>query len=453
MNSGWTKIIVAVTVLFLAVFTAQAQDNWYAQSSGTSQPLFDVCFADADNGWVVGNGAVILHTANGGNTWSEQTFDPVSNLFAIHFADPQNGWAGGYSGSIRHTMDGGQTWEIQESGTNAYIYGVYAVDAMKAWVVGGITPGFYNGSQFIRHTSDGGATWTQQHGASGYATFPLNAIHFVDANIGCAVGGGGAYGSTILFTTDGGATWTPQSAGGLLTELTDIFLLDQYTGWIVGRYGVILHTTNGGATWTPQSSPIAAWLTGVNFADQDNGWASGGTSLEAVMLHTSNGGSTWEVQDTGGFPLLYNLFILDADNGWAVGYNGTIIHTSPLPPETVAVNLGCLPTSGELPFNVTIQAALSNITGFNRTVAGRIRVDLASGGSITNYRTGFTNVAPFSSFTTSWVQNLPALFALEGTNVFTLTAEDVTAAPYNQPPYPASGDSDIDTCAVLGIVP
>ena len=40
-----------------------------------------------------------------------------------------------------------------------------------------------------------------------------------------------------------------------------------------------------------------------------------------------------------------------------------------------------------------------------------------------------------------------------GDNVFTLVAEDVTPAPYNQPPYAASGDTDSGACTVTGLAP
>ncbi len=40
-----------------------------------------------------------------------------------------------------------------------------------------------------------------------------------------------------------------------------------------------------------------------------------------------------------------------------------------------------------------------------------------------------------------------------GTNTFLLTAEDITAAPYNQPPYLPAGDTDTASCTVEGIAP
>jgi hypothetical protein len=54
---------------------------------------------------------------------------------------------------------------------------------------------------------------------------------------------------------------------------------------------------------------------------------------------------------------------------------------------------------------------------------------------------------------TNWNQSIPALATLIGTNMFTLSAADVTPAPYNQPPYPASGDVASDVCSVVGIAP
>jgi photosystem II stability/assembly factor-like uncharacterized protein len=46
-------------------------------------------------------------------------------------------------------------------------------------------------------------------------------------------------------------------------------------GWAVGDLGTIIHTTNGGKTWKIQECPVKNELTGVSFADQNNGFAIG----------------------------------------------------------------------------------------------------------------------------------------------------------------------------------
>ena len=48
---------------------------------------------------------------------------------------------------------------------------------------------------------------------------------------------------------------------------------------------------------------------------------------------------------------------------------------------------------------------------------------------------------------------MPALGSLVGDNIFTLRAEDVTPAPFNQPPYPAAGDTATAGCVVIGVAP
>jgi len=119
------------------------------------------------------------------------------------------------------------------------------------------------------------------------------------------------------------------------------------------------------------------------------------------------------------------------------------------------VSLSCVPNSGTLPFNSQFLVTIDNY-GLARPVsrvAARIDVALASGATYSNWRAGYTNIANWSSFTTSWNQSFPALGSVDGFNTFTLVAEDVTPAPYNQPPNPPAGDTATATCTVTGIVP
>ncbi len=121
---------------------------------------------------------------------------------------------------------------------------------------------------------------------------------------------------------------------------------------------------------------------------------------------------------------------------------------------TVGAFLTCLPSSGTLPFTTQMTATLSNIyTGQLRRMAAKIHLTLGGGGYIANWRAGYTNIAPGESYVASWNQDIPALGTLIGDNVFSLVAEDVTPAPYNQPPYPPAGDIDTTSCTVTGIAP
>ncbi len=121
---------------------------------------------------------------------------------------------------------------------------------------------------------------------------------------------------------------------------------------------------------------------------------------------------------------------------------------------TLSVSFGCVPDSGTLPFQTTIYVEFENLfQGITRRMAGKINVSLAGGQTYPSWRAGYTNVAAGDFFLTSWVQNIPALGSLVGENVFTLVVEDVTPAPYNQPPYPPPGDSDSASCTITGVAP
>lgn len=130
-----------------------------------------------------------------------------------------------------------------------------------------------------------------------------------------------------------------------------------------------------------------------------------------------------------------------------------VLDTTP-PASTVTCSLTCTPPGGTVPFITNMAVVMNNTyTGQTRRISGRIDANLAGGDSYTNWRAGWTNIAAGSFYSTNWNQNIPALGAVIGTNMFILHAFDVTPTPYNQPPYPASGDTASDVCSVVGIAP
>jgi len=121
---------------------------------------------------------------------------------------------------------------------------------------------------------------------------------------------------------------------------------------------------------------------------------------------------------------------------------------------TVSATLGCVPDSGVLPFNTLMTVTLgNNYGGQTRRMAARIDLTLGNGAYYPNWRAGYTNIAAGSSFVTSWAQSLPAVGSVVGGNLFHFVADDVTPAPFNQPPYPPAGDTCTDSCTVVGVAP
>ena len=119
---------------------------------------------------------------------------------------------------------------------------------------------------------------------------------------------------------------------------------------------------------------------------------------------------------------------------------------------TIEAGLDCQPASAPLPFIVDISAVLTNLlAGEERVVAGTIAVITAGGAHYPNWRSGTTSLTGGQSLTASWRQHIPALESLLGPNEFELTLVDVTPAPFNQPPYTSSGDTDTAACTVTGL--
>ncbi len=121
--------------------------------------------------------------------------------------------------------------------------------------------------------------------------------------------------------------------------------------------------------------------------------------------------------------------------------------------DTVQVALSASPDSGILPLTTQFTAQLANLTTENRRASGRIDLVIANGNSYGNWRAGWTNLSSLEVFTQVWNQSFPALGTLVGANVFTITGVDVTPAPYNQPPFAPSGDTDNASVTVTGLAP
>jgi photosystem II stability/assembly factor-like uncharacterized protein len=81
---------------------------WTDQWTGP-QRLADVHVADATNGWAVGDGGLVLHTADGAS-WASQASGVTEDLTAVSPLDGQRAWAVGDGEAILRTADGGLTW-------------------------------------------------------------------------------------------------------------------------------------------------------------------------------------------------------------------------------------------------------------------------------------------------------------------------------------------------------
>ncbi len=116
----------------------------------------------------------------------------------------------------------------------------------------------------------------------------LNAVYFLDAKNGYAVGDSG----TLVMTSDGGRHWEK-----LETEtkerLLGVNFINPDTGFIIGENGVLEKTLNGGISWDKIQIPVQADLTAITFINKTTGFIIGHSIDGGVFVKTSDKGTTW----------------------------------------------------------------------------------------------------------------------------------------------------------------
>lgn len=342
MVSGSNTAYIVGNSGFIAKCTNSNNNNWSAQTSGTTENLLAVHFDDANTGWVAGENGTVLVTTNGGSNWTIQGSGGPVALRGVYALDGETAVVVGDVGAIYKTVNGGATWSGKL--TRQFLYGVYFPSSTIGYVVGA--------AGAITKSTDAGVSWTGQTSGTSQT---LYGTHFTSTSNGWAVGDGG----TILRTTNGGTNWSAQSSGGS-SLLYRVQFADANNGWVVGAGGKILRTTNAGVTWTSQTSETTANLVGLHIVNTDSVFAAGsaGTILKTrsggilltttenlnavyfkgetgyvvgdggVALRTTDGGSSWSAL-TGGTEKLRSVFVSPSGNNvYAVGDAGQYLTTS-----------------------------------------------------------------------------------------------------------------------------
>ncbi|MBN2010579.1 hypothetical protein JW960_14630 [candidate division KSB1 bacterium] len=244
--------------------------------------LHDICFADANHAWIVGdNGTVIYSTTSGTNWLANQSFDG-NRLESVSFIDSETGWIIDRSRTTYVTADGGSAWQAQ---------------AMQSYS-------------------------RQQSNTSASIQLGNNIrIQFLTPDIGWKISDG-----FIFRSNDGGRTWSE----GFRTRLPNfellqcLYFIDENTGWVANQAGAIFHTINGGQTWNRQYSRGAASIHSIFFQDSEHGCAVGDSGS---ILLTLDGGNNWINASSPISDALNDIILTSATSGWAVGENGAIIAT------------------------------------------------------------------------------------------------------------------------------
>lgn len=348
-----------IPALLLCATPAFATDLRHVEDAS----LRSVFFIDPQEGWIVGDEGVILHTIDGGKRWERQPTGTRASLRSVQFLTPFIGWAvgreelpygQGSAGVILFTSDGGLEWKKQLANTLPGLNQVRFVDSKTGFLCGDGNDQFPFG---VFKTTDSGKTWEP---VSGPRTTSWLAADFFDGDKGILVG---AWSRLAVMRRDettnvmtlpsvlGGALATPilnRGAGGSPAQNATKSIVKEHADWLAGRDitsvqilgkktiavgqgGLVLSSTSDGKAWGFVDTKLPTKvLANLDFhamhSVKDNVWIAGRPG--SVILHSSDGGTTWSLQKTGQPLPLHGVFFFDEKLGFAVGDAGTIVQST-----------------------------------------------------------------------------------------------------------------------------
>lgn len=323
MEQGWA--LLGDTLLFQ---TKDGGGSW-TELPRLKQTFRNIQFVSLLRGWGIAQDGLYT-TDDGGQSWTRILDAPFSGWRpAMEFVNEKRGFLQLETG-LNRTSDGGKTWEILHPQAFSDLTGDYwglssisFVNEMKGWVL-------YRGCNmpFCRmmlfKTEDGGETFylVSDSGAdakNGSMNFmrPGSEVFFLDDHSGWFVGN--QYG--FQSSGDGGKTWKSER---LPSGFYSINRIQMFTpndgvaiGWdeISGRYRGVMKTRDGGKTWAPLLPALQPYRF-VRFLDADHGFGIGGFLDPLALLVTENGGKSWKKMNA--LPkAVHQLQFLNPKTAWA----------------------------------------------------------------------------------------------------------------------------------------
>lgn len=225
----------------------------------------------------VGERGVILLSDDHGKHWRQARSVPSSvALTAVRFVNAELGWAVGHGGVVLHSRDAGETWVRQLDGRQAAAIEQAAADA--------------EGSAETPSRRQRDAARIVAEGPDK----PFLDVHFFDAQRGLIVG---AYGLAFA-TADGGKSWVSlvgRIDNPRARHLYNI-AVDGENLLISGEQGTLLRSTDGGQSFTTLAIDYPGTLFGALLANDKSMLVFG---LRGNAFRSTNQGGAWQKVDFG----------------------------------------------------------------------------------------------------------------------------------------------------------
>jgi hypothetical protein len=111
--------------------------EWNNYSDFTGIRIWGVHATSDLNAWAVADSGVVFRTVDGGNNWSRSTIaGEEDNLTDICFVNANTGYIVGYNGLVFKTTDGGNTWLPEPKLTDKNLNSVFFISENLGWAVG-----------------------------------------------------------------------------------------------------------------------------------------------------------------------------------------------------------------------------------------------------------------------------------------------------------------------------
>lgn len=184
----------------------------------------------------MGERGLVVLSDDGGRRWRQARVPVSVTLTAATFADARKGWMVGHGAVVLHTDDGGESWTVQTDGL-ALANAILAAAQAMAPDDSGRDRALQQAKRLVEEGADK----------------PFLSVCFADEQRGLVVGAFGMAAATV----DGGRHWTPcmdrlPNPGGLHLYA----IARQGATWVVaGEQGILMRSTDDARSFLPVVSP------------------------------------------------------------------------------------------------------------------------------------------------------------------------------------------------------
>lgn len=262
----------------------------------------------------VGERGHIIFSDDEGASWTQASVPVSTTLTGVYFSSPQQGWAVGHGAVVLHTADAGATWEKQFDGKAASVLVIQSLNNEIAALEAQVDAAPENQQEALATKLDDLRFTLEdtQADADIGPWKPLLSVWFADDQLGYVAG---AYGY-LFRTTDGGKSWQDWSVKIPNPDKFHLNAIGAVTGgavFIAGEAGNIFLSTDAGESWKSVESPYDGSLFGLTGTGNVNEALVFG--LRGHIFRSTNLGKSWQTVSTDGESTL---------NDAASGGNGLI---------------------------------------------------------------------------------------------------------------------------------